>query len=1448
MSIGSDSRVVDALHDGATLERLLRELGCKTDKVEGPPSFDEQRGYIHCPNPNHPDHNPSCIVRANQGLFHCIAVCDTILPLDLVVAHGKAKDRGEAARWIEQHVLGIDPDERVRDDRPIISDPGLTLEQYLLRKHLSADVAHLFGLREVEVWAEPKYAPKKVRATFADGYYPAVFMPVGDPTLKIDEQVDRFRIRSDFGARWPAGVWPRGMGGDRTTKVAGNSGEIAARQHIYGRWQMRASADPMLGRILILVEGESDTHTMQDCGLANVLGLPGTEYAMKCAPDIVETLSRVEPGATGEWTVLVWSEPGAAGSALPGKVQAALAAHCAEAGVAAPRVAALDHTTITVEPQPGQPPVHPKDPSELLALLVPRMGVQPARVEAGRLLTQVAFLAAGRAPAQLDPAAPAVAVQPAQAQLPPAPTMHVGEDPWQGMGGDGGLEAPDPSDPLSTPREIIHQKEKFLRTGEGWEHHFFTAKGDLRENVVASIIEVVDVQQIDGEDHIVLRAPRTHQLDFHTTRVPRSMLADTRALSAAASSIGVTVGMRQGTALAHLIAALADYRLRQGACTIVPSATGWSGVAGTGPFSGIDIRPSNSFGERMFDANERRRQRCKAAGLDVRAAAAEWMERCALPLTRPPKGRPASASHAAPLLAIGAAAAGVLIGPLSDLGVAVSPVVWMAGLGGGGKTQTQRVCAAIFAPNLPDLDGQGGYFCNANISPAALNARAQSCRDLPLLMDDVQTMPPLAGSQSKGDGARIEAAAALGMQIFNRKPVERAQRDGTVRLQKPFRSTAVLSAEVNMSSDSSRAVVTAGHRRRITTIEAQPMNERGLGAKFADALTEVEQRFGGAPGEVLVAHVRDLKGQQRLERQFGKCRRAVLALPGAGEVTNTQRESIAVDVLGWALLRSSIAGESEDACDAMLEQAIAEATQVIAPFLLTGAGEGGATRDTDLGGVGNAVRTVEDILAANPHRFDSAARETWTGNLPAQGFIGKVLKPTWRGERRVALLKAGVDALMRQGVSSAVIEQAISEGVAMKAQQIRMTGGSRVYAQIWTLPAREEVDEDSAAHDTDPQGLSQPVASDVHVPGMAAASWTNEPLAEPQGPALLGSRPRPGAPLMPAPMQDVLTNDQYTPADLRAGRAIYCPSCDIVFASTSQSTGSMCGACGGWATQFASRALADRLEGKPMEALVIHSGPRLKHPPEVAAALDEVYPAGGAFEVWLSEVAGVARVEPLTTPLPDAIRTLEEHAELTAPQQKLLTLTPYRENNMVMDSRFAWGKGVYYVGDAAAMRGERGADLHAAIRRNAQEEFASIVLMYEAAAKRDPAGAVEVKPLLGIDPAGWADARWAAIDALGEENARGQWVLAERALSLAMRAAQPTPQLLGDAVAIGVTYDEQLTPEAWQRIASGHYANTDATALARALHVISVKAYRVHLMARLRWPAWFIEDAPAALR
>lgn len=1028
----SDSRVVDALHTRGAWERLLHKIGYPATPLR-------ENTNIRCPMPHHNDENPSCTVRIErQGLLHCQSRCGTIRGIDLIIEGGIARDPAEAMVFLEE-ILGIESDPKVIPDEPDVIDPSLTVKQYLAMKCLPLDIESKFDLWDVRAWIPARHR----RAKYEPGMYTSVLMPCGHGF--------RPRVRAcapDTSVRW-ASLIERS---DRSQVDYGKSGDEALPYRVYGIDQMRPIHP--FDEVLIVVEGESDVHALHAMGATNCVGVPGVQMTAKVADSLVDAAQRLVdisgtsyPYTITDATIVVWQEPGSAGSEFPTLVARAYAEHCMKLGVASPRVMALPYDGL-----PGSP----KDPCEMWQDFGERAGKIIFDTIASTIYDPAEALDIDDPLDRLnherkeilvridDGARPAVS-GPIVDSVSPAVSKR---DPWFDIAA---LDS-SPRYLDQVPVSLSIKGCRYIRTGDGWSAVVTSKDGDENDVPLCQALVIDRIDDAGGERFVTLAAldQQAGQVGWARERVPMSSLGSPNvAASTLKGRLGLVFRHARRDHVVDLVMALyADHRERHGSIKIAP-ATGWMGPVGSSLFAGIEAESTEMMSMMMFEANQARRSQHS----DEASSAAAWWNACVAPLLTSPV---LQARHAAPVLALGAAAAAPLIKPIADEGVMISPVSWLAGLGGGGKTMLQAVCASIFAPSSDG--GQTVYSMSADASRAALNARANFCRDLPLILDDVTRMPAFNSGGRPGDAQRVEAAADLGMQIFNRRPSERATRDGGVRLSRAFRCTALFSAEISMRSDVG-AKLTAGHRRRITTIECQPMTDRGLDKTYAAAVNRAASLHGGAAGSLLVASIRDAVARNELGGLFDRCRGAVV--DAGGDVTDTQAESISLQVLGFCMLATCCTTQSFD-------ESLDLAMQQITPFLTS---SDGATSDEEIRQSKTALLRARELFAANRDRFYGYIEEVDEDAKLAvnQAALGKVVHCK-DGRRRVIFLKPAMSLLENQyGVTRQMVDQAAQDGFCEASYRARV-GGLNVRGVAWLLDG-EDPDPEPEQPSPDPEPL-----------------------------------------------------------------------------------------------------------------------------------------------------------------------------------------------------------------------------------------------------------------------------------------------------------------------------------------------------------------------------------------
>lgn len=1028
------------------------------------------RGKISCPMPGHTDEHPSCdvILDAPQGpILVCRTACnETITVTKLVMAYGAASSPSEALAWVDE-AIGFERPTASRArarTRVQFDDPTQTVEMYQQMKGLSAATIHKFGLVDVRTYVAGR--GKDPSAGFESGYYASVFMPTREGFRP------RIRTYTQAKVKWAAGV--RFADGSSVDFHRSSSGERLP-MCVYGLDQIAAS--PVAARTLLVVEGESDVHTLHEMGFAACVGVPGTSMVSATAVSLAEAVLRIGEGTTDGVRVLVWQEPGAAGSAFPRDVARALTRELSTLDQPLPDVATIIGSSIDGAP---------KDPSALWLM---------QREKALPLLLAAIEEAAGRGlhPAMVGTTAdrPAMLASfqdtgSASGQVPSAPVCAGRDDPWGVVLG----FADAPADE-ALPDKVDGIGVRFERVKGGWlEWRWSDAK---KEEVAKSVCDPFVVEGVleCGDDMLVtIAAPVGGRWDRR--RVRYATASSNERTGEALLSHGVGVANRMKGSASDLIIALAKRIIAAGGVERIPAATGWSGGDGTSLFAGIECDTADEFGAWMFDANEARR----AAHPDTAAAACEWWVCASKLLTRV---EDPAACHAAPFLALGATAAAPLLGPLKKYRIDISPVVWIAGLGGGGKSVTQRLCASVFAPRRDN--GQVGFMMGADISSAGLGSRAPSFRDLPVILDDVTQMKPdkSIGSGS-GLAARVDTAAAVGMRLFNREPAQRSTRNHKARKAHPFRCTGLFSAEASMHDPALKSVATAGNRRRIATVGAKPMADRGLGGWFAGEVGRAADELGGAAGEQLVGLIRSLVSDGKLGERLSVASEAVRGIEVSKRTDATQMQSLTIMALGFGLLA--------EACGEDFGWALDEFVHALGAYLDADASAGGAVGEADVDGVQRAKEAVLSFYSSNVGRFithekgglEEAGIELRSSPFSILGRFssGSNFKD---GSARLYLTDEAMAILeSRHGVSPQMVLSATEEGSCLGRKRFRLVKGTgvRTYGTGWHVdkmsggsePHPDDEPEGPEPHDHDPHRLREP-----YVPGMSASTVSDEPAS-----------------------------------------------------------------------------------------------------------------------------------------------------------------------------------------------------------------------------------------------------------------------------------------------------------------------------------------------------------------
>lgn len=1046
----AQSSVVDALCDERMLEQLLRALGC--DYGHG-----IRKGtLITCPMPDHEDKTPSCNPIPEVGEFYCHGGCEEIKASDLVIAHGKASDRAEAMRWIESE-LRIENTYRhnktgVDSFGEVVSDPSLTVAQYACLSGISDEIVARFGLEDVASHHKHADDPgqrngKAKLIGYEKGFYSSVFFPYG----MIGGELIQPRVRSNRPDRktWPA---------QTIRHKTDNGGVIKKKYHElkigpYGIQQYEQS--PTNPNEMLIVEGESDVHCLHAMGYKSCLGFPGAATSRRAAPSVIAFLLGLNGGDTNlsNFSIIIGSEPGKAGRSFPGKVSRAIDDAIQEVGGIPPKYSILDWQQV-VRGEAGTSIGDAKD------LWLER------GESALRLLRDAINEALGRS-CSVEQYASALSID---ASISGVTSSVGGDDPWSVF-----LQADDAPDISWIGEEITGLKSVFRRSDVGWVVEKKDSEGNLLFHQICRPFVITGLDRCDGE--ILIRASVLQGGVWAETRFEQRKVADSTRICGELGALGlVSLGSRK-TDVADCAGAMITRLMEAGSIRDVPRGTGWMGksAAALSVFGGIDVEPMEPLAANMFQANQERRRVC----VDTAAAAREWWIRGVEPFIRSFDGgmRPA---HAAPVLALGTAASAPLLLPLATRNVDISPVTWLAGLGGGGKTTLQVLCASIFAPRFPDIDGQASFFANADMSRAALSARGGMARDLPLILDDVMNVPGASNTESKQGSvaARVEAAAALGMMLFNRKPVERGTKDGGLRLTRPFRSTAIFSAEVAMNDELVAAKISAGQNRRVVVVDAKPLNDRGIHVSHSEVVLGLSSSIGGAPADLLIPRVRKLAKSREIGVLFDECRER-LEKP-LKSLDPTQRVSASVVLMGFALLA--------DVCGVLCWS---DALDMAADLIVLYAIGQGLTSDS-LSGVDRTLRAVSEMRAANPKRFEAPnedveadlAQEHRELYSPSSHLTiwGRDVVSRKDGRSMVALTRPGRDALMRDyGITAQMIGECVECGACEEGRKISLWGKRSVRATAFFLPDEEPdpSDEDpELVHDSDPHNLKTVVLSD----------------------------------------------------------------------------------------------------------------------------------------------------------------------------------------------------------------------------------------------------------------------------------------------------------------------------------------------------------------------------------
>lgn len=1055
---GDESRLLD----------ILRALRCDTS-AWGTRAAD----FIHCPAPDHPDVHPSCSVDVDNAMFHCRSACGTLTLAALIQAHGEASDAAGAMRWLED-LFNIDRTTGGLSLREAVIDPSLTVEQYCIDLDISRATADAYGLSDCLSYHQTSVGNKHQHlVAYEPGWYRSVFIPYGEGKSP--------RVRSDRPDRknWNAQTIRHLQPGGPERKIA--YGDMDLPLGVFGaRPLMELEYFPNI-RHLLVVEGESDVLCIgASCEFGRpdfvTVGCPGVNSARQCAADIVDLLQLFPVDSLSELRVVIGSEPGAAGLKFPRLVAEHVEAECSlrieqsEDGgpMQPPKFAVLNWSSLPGEPSDARELWEMRDrlfagdefgvmdclgdyvlaaaDNPMTALQVKHF-VETGELPAAYQITALPDAIPATSTRNLADPEPAAAPgtnlvperhtlagpEPASVATPAVQPMIPAGDPWIEQ-----FLKSRPDDLENLPATLLQgMNHTFARCSSGWALVKTNAEGEEKIVFLSTPLFVEAVESTGQE--VFVRIAVFVGGKWSSARIENKLLNDPTRACGAVGSLGAMFANRMKGEATDLIKSMALAIMNRGGIKHVPEGTGWSGRAGTSQFGGIEVEPALELPQMMYQANRARREERP----DTQTAAREWWEQIVQPLLD------GSSPHSpAPLLAIGAAAAAPLVGPLGDVGVGVCPVTWLAGLGGGGKTTLQNLAASIFAPKRADIDGQSAYYANADMSRAALSLRNIVARDLPMILDDVMQVPAMGQTSSRAgtDASRVEAAAQLAMMIFNRKPAERATRERKIDLQKPFRSTALFSAEISLSSTLVGAKASAGQHRRIQTIETRPMEQAGLKGPYAELVLRVAASHGGAPGELLVQLIRTAVRARELRTRYDECAEALLV--SCVHLETTQRQALAVDLLGFEMLAQ--------ACGQDPDHARADGVKLIAEYAATQ-----GTTDDALAGVDRVREAALELLATNPKRFEvpfAERKELFPGEEALRDTAHGVVdmpnahQTLWGRYQtagdvrdgngaRVALTKVGIRALMDTlSITPQQIDAAVAQGFAKKGCSTRIWG------------------------------------------------------------------------------------------------------------------------------------------------------------------------------------------------------------------------------------------------------------------------------------------------------------------------------------------------------------------------------------------------------------------------
>lgn len=1068
----SDSVMDHVYGDPSAVVQILQALGpgakLSVDQIREK-SGRARSFQVSCPMPDHLDEDPSTSFHQDSATFVCHGHHNTIYLKDLIIAYGQASSDVEAMQFIER-VLGIDTEAKkaeflaraassgLRSGKSLapVDDPSLTTEQYAYALNLSTTTVEAFGLRDVLHYPPlAEHMDKKYQqlVMYEPGWYTGVYLDYGPgarPRVRSsrpDGSIKPAMKLREPGSRKPLGDW--------------TGGELSS--VLYGMDQLSPSLSQL--KQLLIVEGESDVHCLYEAsqGQIPVLGVPGVGSGESAVPRIIEQLLIANGGDADlrPYTLVVGSEPGNAGAQFPRVLFGHIINYCTANKIDPPRLRSFNWIELGYGADAD-------DARALWAIAGP---------DTARVVRAAMNAAAGDAPAALPqspgpspepplPIAPVPASDSIPAAPPVRPALPVGTI-WAEL----------PAEAFA-PSAIDGLKSTYCRGELTWIRQKWTDKDKLIEDKICCPVAVSSPLICDERlvvDLHVAGGPM-NALSWRRKRIEAPDAVSQQGLLSIIAGMGGRVESSAKADIANIVGSMVSHISPE--AIHVSEGTGWIGAepgSQSAVFSGMDAghMPLEKLPAKMLRANDRRRVKQP----DTLEAARRWWLTCIEPLM--------SGAQESTILTMGAAAAAPMLASLQTSGSSISPVIWLSGTGGSGKTTLQRIAGGIFAP---PGGGQNTFFISSNFTAAAIGARALSSRDLPLIIDDIMQI-----QSDRGEAGKVEKATGCLMEIFNQRPPERSTQDGKTRAAYDYRSTAIVSAEISIETDDVGAKLSAGMRRRIITCEARPMEQANLDYRWAERSMKACLDYGGAPGELLINHIRENTTPWDLLEQVNAA--SSIIVKRTPDIERTQAQILAICSVGFAHLRSL--------CDPCVEHQdpslhIESAAIVAADF---GASQAHTTQS--LKGMQRLIDAVKDLRSSNPFRFEAPLTPEQLEEMrDASGSIldESKLRPTsyssiWGRDMphptlpdhvHVCITPTGLKELYRSyGITAQQIKEAKEDGIWVERQVRLWHNKHRPICKAFSLP----IDPDSDPEPQSPDPSPEPFDHDPH-------NLREEPTAE----------------------------------------------------------------------------------------------------------------------------------------------------------------------------------------------------------------------------------------------------------------------------------------------------------------------------------------------------------------